>query len=208
MYLCWSLLSCGLGKRALSALNLGHRVEEFSVENEPIYGYLAGSDERKKLEAALNKWRDQTTDIPIIIGGEEFRTEDIRTHTAPFDHSKTVARFYWADEKLIRDAIDSSLKIRRDWESFPLGEKIKIFLKAADLIANKYRYDLNAVTMLGQGKTVFQAEIDAAAELADFLRFNAYFCKELVKYQPISPDATITLNQYRQRGIEMGSSKA
>lgn len=142
-------------------MNLGHQVDDFSVENEPIYSYLAGSPERQKLEAALNKWKDQTTEVPIIIGGKEFKTDKVRTHTAPFDHSKTVAKFYWADEKLIGDAVDNSLQIREDWERFPIGEKIKIFLRAADLIANKYRYDVNAVTMLGENDTVALLEKDS-----------------------------------------------
>ncbi|XP_022653986.1 delta-1-pyrroline-5-carboxylate dehydrogenase, mitochondrial-like [Varroa destructor] len=188
--------------RNASALQLSAAVPEFEVTNEPILDYLPGSPERQQLEAALNKWKDATTDVPIIIGGKEYRTDVVRTHTAPFDHTKTVAKFSWADPNLIQKAIEDSLSVRVEWERTPLAEKIKIFLRAADLVANKYRADLLATTMIGQGKTIFQAEIDAAAELADFLRFNAYFAKELVKYQPISPDPSVTINQYRHRGIE------
>lgn len=99
-------------------------------------------------------------------------------------------------------AIETSLERREKWEQVPLKEKIHIFLRAADLVATKYRYDLLAATMLGQGKTVFQAEIDAAGEFADFLRFNAFFAKEMIKYQPISENPSVLKNSFRYRGIE------
>ncbi|XP_071040121.1 delta-1-pyrroline-5-carboxylate dehydrogenase, mitochondrial isoform X3 [Parasteatoda tepidariorum] len=104
--------------------------------------------------------------------------------------------------EMIRSAITESQKARTEWERTPLTEKISLFHKAADLVSGKYRMDLNATTMLGQGKNIIQAEIDAAAEFADFLRFNAYFAKELTKYQPISPDPKSTVNSFRFRGLE------
>ena len=106
------------------------------------------------------------------------------------------------EQELIRNAIEKSQQRRADWERVPLSDKIGMLLKAGDLVSGKYRMKLNAATMLGQSKTVVQAEIDAAAELADFFRFNAFFAKELTKYQPISPDPGQTRNSFRYRGLE------
>ncbi|CAN8015583.1 unnamed protein product [Ixodes persulcatus] len=184
------------------ALSFAQTVEDFKVENEPMLTYLPGSQERKLLQEALERLKDTCTDIPIVVGGKEIRTSEPRYHVAPFDHSKKVAKYYWASEETIQEAINTSLKVREEWESRPLNEKVQLFLKAADLVSKKYRYQLNAATMIGQGKTVFQAEIDSAAELADFLRFNAFFAKELTKYQPITTDPKVTVNHYRQRGLE------
>lgn len=105
-------------------------------------------------------------------------------------------------QEIIRNAIETSQKRRADWERVPIGDKIKLLLRAGDLVSDKYRMKLNAATMLGQSKTVVQAEIDAAAELADFFRFNAYFAQKLTKYQPISVDPSVTKNTYRYRGLE------
>lgn len=184
------------------SLTFAQHVDEFSVTNEPMLSYLPGSKERQALQDALNELKDTCTEVPIVVGGKEMRTSEARYHTAPFEHSKKVAKYYWASKETIQDAINVSLKAREEWEAKPLNDKVKLFLRAADLVGNKYRYKLNAATMLGQGKTVFQAEIDSAAELADFLRFNAYFAKELTKYEPISTDPKVTVNHYRQRGLE------
>ncbi|KAL1473206.1 hypothetical protein MTO96_038848 [Rhipicephalus appendiculatus] len=192
-------LACASRVRSLT---FSQHVDEFNVANEPMLSYLPGSKERQALQDALNELKDTCTEVPIIVGGKEIRTSEARYHTAPFDHSKKVAKYYWASKETIQDAINVSLKARQEWEAKPLNDKVKLFLRAADLVGNKYRYKLNAATMLGQGKTVFQAEIDSAAELADFLRFNAYFAKELTKYQPISTDPKVTVNHYRQRGLE------
>ncbi|CAN7985282.1 unnamed protein product [Ixodes hexagonus] len=183
-------------------LTFAQTVEDFKVENEPMLTYLQGSQERKLLQEALEQLKDTCTDIPIVVGGKEIRTSEPRYHVAPFDHSRKVAKYYWASEDTIQEAINTSLKVREEWEGRPLNEKVQLFLKAADLVSKKYRYQLNAATMIGQGKTVFQAEIDSAAELADFLRFNAFFAKELTKYQPITTDPKVTVNHYRQRGLE------
>lgn len=192
-------LACASRVRSLT---FSQHVDEFTVANEPMLSYLPGSKERQALQDALNELKDTCTEVPIVVGGKEIRTSEARYHTAPFDHSKKVAKYYWASKETIQDAINVSLKVREEWEAKPLNDKVKLFLRAADLVSSKYRYKLNAATMLGQGKTVFQAEIDSAAELADFLRFNAYFAKELTKYQPISTDPKVTVNHYRQRGLE------
>ncbi|UYV81967.1 hypothetical protein LAZ67_21000244 [Cordylochernes scorpioides] len=121
----------------------------------------------------------------------------------PFDHSKEIAKYYWATPELVQKAIDTALAAREEWERVPLQRKVEMFLKAGDLVSTKYRMELNAATMLGQGKTAIQAEIDSAAELADFFRFNAYFAKELTKYQPISQHPST--NTFRLRGLEVSS---
>merc|ERR1712045_384464 len=178
-------------------------VSDFGVKNEPILGYMPGSPERAALEESLKKYRDHTEDVPIIIGGKEYRTDDVRYQVMPHNHSKKVAKFYYATPELVGKAIETSLEAKKEWEKVPLDEKFKLFLDVADLMAGKYRADLNATTMLGQAKTVVQAEIDAAAELIDFLRFNAFFGKELLKYQPISEDPGTTLNFMRYRSLEV-----
>ena len=177
-------------------------VKDFNIVNEPILGYLPGSQERKDLEASIAKYSGQTEDIPIIIGGKEFRNDNVQYQPMPHDHSKKVAKFYWASPDLVEKSIKTAMEAKADWEKVPINDKIQLFLDVADQMSGKYRADLNATTMLGQSKTIIQAEIDAACELADFLRFNCYFAKELLKYQPISEDPNSTLNLMRYRPLE------
>lgn len=120
----------------------------------------------------------------------------------PHDHKSKVAKYHWASPKLIKKAIDVATKTQRDWEKVPIEKRLEIWLRAADLMANKYRQHLNAATMLGQSKTVIQAEIDSAAELVDFFKIHSYFVKESLKYKPISPDPKETLNSMRYRGMD------
>jgi len=178
------------------------QVSDFGVKNEPIYGYLPGSPERAALEASLQKYNNSMEDVPIVIGGKEYRTDDVRYQVMPHNHQKKIAKFYYATPELVTKAINTSLEAKKEWEKVPLDERMKLFLKVADEMAGKYRADLNATTMLGQAKTVIQAEIDAACELVDFFRFNTYFGKELLKYQPISEDPGTTLNLMRYRSLE------
>lgn len=119
----------------------------------------------------------------------------------PFDHKRKLARFYHADKQTIEEAIKSSLEARAQWESTSFEFRAAIILKAADAIANEKRSDVLAATMLGQGKTVFQAEIDAACELIDFLRFNVQFLFDLLSYKPLD-DANHTINNLNLRGLE------
>uniref|UniRef100_A0A4D5R959 Multifunctional fusion protein n=1 Tax=Scolopendra viridis TaxID=118503 RepID=A0A4D5R959_SCOVI len=177
-------------------------MEDFPIKNEPLLQYLKNSKERSDLEAAISKYSNVCTEIPIVIGNEEMKSSDIRYQVMPFDHSKQIAKFHLASSDLITKAIKNCLSARETWEIVPASEKITIFQKAADLISGKYRMDLNASTMLGQGKNIFQAEIDAAAELTDFLRFNVYYLKEILKYKPISENPDQILNSLRFRGIE------
>ncbi|KAL8601877.1 hypothetical protein ACOMHN_020612 [Nucella lapillus] len=176
--------------------------------NEPILEYRPGSQESRDLQAALDRYEAKVVDVPIVIGDEEIRPGNALAQVRPFDHQKKVATFYYATPDLLKKGIDllkkaiaSCMKARKDWERRPLEERCQIFLKAADLMATKYRMDLLATTMLGQAKNIVQAEIDAAAELVDFLRFNVMFAQKVTEYQPISPDNIIT-NSMSYRGME------
>lgn len=193
-----------LGLRCISSVvpKSDINLTDFTVKNEPVLSYLPGSKERSDVEAALKKYENVTEDVPIVIGGKEYRTDDVRYQVMPHDHQKKVAKFYYATPELVGKAIESSLEAKKEWEKVPLDERIKLFLNVADQMSTQYRADLNATTMLGQSKTIVQAEIDAAAELIDFLRFNCYFGKELFKYQPISEDPAVTLNLMRYRSLE------
>jgi len=120
----------------------------------------------------------------------------------PHDHSKKLAKFYYATPELLNLAIKTSVTAQREWDRVPFNDRFKMWLRAADLMAGPWRQRLNASTMLGQSKTVIQAEIDAAAELIDFMRFNAFFAKEVLKYQPISATPEAFRNHFRMRGLE------
>jgi len=193
-----------ISKRAISSVvpRTDLEINDFKIKNEPILGYLKGSKERIELEAALAKYGSQCEDIPIVIGGKEYRTENVQYQVMPHDHQKKVAKFYWATPELVKKSIDVALAAKGDWEKVPINDKIQMFLKVADQMADIYRADLNATTMLGQAKTIIQAEIDSACELVDFFRFNCFFAKELHKYQPISEDPSTTLNLLRYRALE------
>lgn len=119
----------------------------------------------------------------------------------PHNHKEKVAKYYWATPELVKRAINVAVKAQREWEKCPIEKRLEMWLRIADLMATKYRQQLNAATMLGQSKTVIQAEIDSAAELIDFFKMHAYFVKESLKYQPISPDQQ-TLNSMRYRGMD------
>merc|ERR1711936_55412 len=120
------------------------QVSDFGVQNEPILGYLPGSPERAALEVALNKYRDHTEDVPIIIGGKEYRTDDVRYQVMPHNHSKRVAKFYYATPELVTKAINTSLEAKKEWERVPLDDRMQMFLRVADQMAGEYRAELNA----------------------------------------------------------------
>lgn len=177
-------------------------MQDFGIENEPILSYRKDSKERRELIEALNKAKSTVVDVPIVIAGEEIRTKDVRYQTMPHNHQHKIAKFYYADTKLVQKAISKSVEVQQKWDQTTLKERVDIWHRAADLMAGKYRQKLNAATMLGQSKTTIQAEIDAAAELIDFIRFNAFFLKENAKYQPISEDPKVTKNSVRFRGLD------
>ncbi|KAH7359183.1 delta-1-pyrroline-5-carboxylate dehydrogenase [Plectosphaerella cucumerina] len=155
------------------------------VLNEPNHHYAKGSAQREGLTAALDSFNSQIPlEVPIVVGGKEIKTGTTGRQANPADHATTVATYHKASPADVSKAIDAALSAKADWESLPFADRAAVFLKAADLIATKYRYDIMAATMAGQGKNAWQAEIDAAAELVDFLRFNVQYAEELYAQQP------------------------
>ncbi len=169
--------------------------------NEPILGYAPGSKERELLKAALADARAQQIEIPMYIGGKEVHTDHKGTATPPHDHKHVLGQYSIGNKTHVQQAIDAALAAKADWENLAWEHRAAIFLKAADLVAGPYRYKLNAATMLGQSKNAYQAEIDAACELIDFLRFNVSYMAEIYKQQPpVSPKGS--WNRVEQRPLE------
>ena len=139
--------------------------------NEPIKNYAAGSPERLELQAMLKTLRSKEVDVPMYIGGKEVRSETKVRMAPPHDHQHTLGYFHKSDKKHIQLAIDAALAAKDSWSKLSWEHRASIFLKAAELIAGPYRAKLNAATMLGQSKNAYQAEIDSACEIIDFLRF-------------------------------------
>ena len=166
-------------------------------ENEPVYSYLPGSSELKQLQAELKRQRETQLDIPIIIGGKEIRTGKLGKVVMPHNHQHVLATFHMVGEKEVSQAIDAALKAKEKWANLPWIERCSIMERAAELISKKYRYVLNAATMLGQGKNIMQAEIDSACEVIDFLRFNNYYASEIYADQSCSSSGTINRIEYR-----------
>lgn len=168
--------------------------------NEPVMSYLPGSPERVALRTELNRLSAEVFDIPLIIGGKEIRTGDTGKVVMPHRHSHILAHYHKASLKEVQMAIEAADKARKDWADTPWVERMSVTLRVAELLATKYRPLINASTMLGQSKNPFQAEIDAAAETIDFLRFNAHFMGMIYADQPIS-DIGI-MNRVEYRGLE------
>lgn len=154
--------------------------------NEPIKSYIPGSPERKELQAMLKKLRSEVIDIPMYIGTEKVKSGNKIRLSPPHDHKHTLGYFHKSDKKHVKDAIKAALKAKKDWENLSWEHRASIFLKAADLIAGPYRAKLNAATMLGQSKNAFQAEIDSACEIIDFLRYNVMYMTQVYAQQPES----------------------
>lgn len=154
--------------------------------NEPVYHYAPGSAERAALKQTLQELKGQQADIPMYIGNEEVRSGKLQPLFPPHEINHLLGHFHEGDETHVHRAIDAALSARQSWGDMSWESRANIFLRAADLISTKYRYLMNATTMLGQSKNVYQAEIDAACELIDFLRFNVHFLSEIYKQQPIS----------------------
>ncbi len=156
--------------------------------NEPVNDYKPGSPE---IQSLLGKYKamynQEPIDVPMYIGGEEVRTQDKKPLNPPHDHKKLLGHFNYGDRSHVEKAIDSALHAKKAWSKMNWEDRASVFLKAADLVAGPYRDKLNAATMLGQSKNVFQAEIDSACELADFFRFNVKYLSDLYAEQPDSP---------------------
>jgi 1-pyrroline-5-carboxylate dehydrogenase len=155
-------------------------------QNEPILPYTPGAPERATLQAALQRMASEHLEIPVIIGGKHLRTGKTDTVRMPHKHSHVLATLHEADASHVEQAIQNALSVKNEWARMPFHERAAIFLRAAELLATRYRPILNAATMLGQSKTAYQAEIDAACESIDFLRFNVHFAQQLLEQQPVS----------------------
>ncbi len=165
--------------------------------NEPVLNYAPGSAEKMALKKALKELKSTTMDIPMYIGSKEVRTGKKADIRPPHEHAHVLGQFHMGEEKHVKQAIDAALEARSAWSNMSWEQRAHIFLKAADLLATKYRPYINAATMLGQSKNAFQAEIDAACELIDFLRFNVHFLSEIYKQQPISGPGMHNRLEYR-----------
>jgi 1-pyrroline-5-carboxylate dehydrogenase len=166
--------------------------------NEPVKDYLPGSEEKRLLKQELTRQSAHAVEIPLVIGGKDVKTGRLCERTCPHRHKTLLATYHAGGPDEARRAGDAALAARRDWSRMPWEDRAAIFLKAADLLSGPYRYGMNAATMLGQSKTVFQAEIDAACELTDYLRFNvSYACKIYSEQPHLSPDPTWNRLEYR-----------
>jgi 1-pyrroline-5-carboxylate dehydrogenase len=168
--------------------------------NEPVLNYAPGSPERKSLKAALAALKKKSLDIPMYINGKAVRTGKTKSIHPPHETKHVLGHFHMGTGLHVEKAIESALKVRENWSNMTWESRAHIFLKAADLLATKYRFEMNASTMLGQSKNAYQAEIDAACELIDFLRFNVHFLSQIYQQQPISSPGMH--NRMEWRGLE------
>ncbi|MEZ5360558.1 MAG: L-glutamate gamma-semialdehyde dehydrogenase [Candidatus Zixiibacteriota bacterium] len=166
-------------------------------KNEPVKSYAPGSPERADLKRALADLKSRKLEVPMIIGGKEIKTNETVKMVCPHDHAHELGHYYRGSAKEIDMAIEAAMNAKADWEALQWEQRAAIFLKAADLIAGPYRALINAATMLAHSKNIFQAEIDAVCELADFFRFNAYYMQEIYRMQPSSAPQTWNYVDYR-----------
>lgn len=166
-------------------------------KNEPVLSYAPGSRESATLKKAIQDARETEHDIPMYIGGEEVRTGNLVRMSPPHDHQHTLGYFHEGHRDHVMMAVKAALESKEDWEALPWEHRASIFLKAADLIAGPYRAKINAATVLGQSKNAYQAEIDAACELIDFLRFNVQYMQQVYSEQPESAPGVWNRMEYR-----------
>ena len=165
--------------------------------NEPVKDYAPGSPERKAVSETYKAMYNSTIDVPLFIDGKDVKTGDTDTMSPPHDHKHILGTYHRAEKKNIDAAITTALDARKEWSKTPWEQRAAIFLRAAELIAGPYRARINAATMLAQSKTIYQAEIDAACELIDFLRFNVQFMTEIYNEQPASTSGAWNRLEYR-----------
>jgi 1-pyrroline-5-carboxylate dehydrogenase len=165
--------------------------------NEPVFQYAPGSKEKAALKQALKELKNQKMDVPMYIGSEEVRTGNTMAMRPPHEHKHVLGHFHMGEAKHVTKAINAALKAKDKWSNLSWENRANIFLKAADLLSTKYRPYINAATMLGQSKNVIQAELDAACELIDFLRFNVHYLSEIYRQQPISTSGINNRVEYR-----------
>ncbi|SHN39466.1 L-glutamate gamma-semialdehyde dehydrogenase [Chitinophaga sp. CF418] len=165
--------------------------------NEPVYSYAPGSPERDALKKQLAAFKAQEFDIPMYIGDKEVRTGKTIDLRPPHEIKHKLGHFHEGDASHVKDAIAAALAARAKWADTPWEQRAAVFLKAAELLATKYRYQINAATMLGQSKNAYQAEIDSACELIDFLRFNVHYLADIYNQQPVSSPGVHNRLEYR-----------
>src|SRR3954464_11383292 len=165
--------------------------------NEPVRSYAPGAPEREEVRVRLTEMEAQQLDIPLVIGGEEVRTGDTFEAVEPHNRSHVLASVHKGGAKEVQRAIAASADAWNDWSRTPWEERAAVLLRAADLLAGPWRDTLNAATMLGQSKTAYQAEIDAACELIDFLRFNVHYARRVIAEQPRSVPGEWNRMDYR-----------
>jgi 1-pyrroline-5-carboxylate dehydrogenase len=165
--------------------------------NEPVKSYAPGSPEKLDLKARLKAMAGERIDIPLVIGGREVRTGRTAQAVMPHDHRHVLADWHKAGPGEVEQAVKAAAEARREWSAWPWEDRAAIFLRAAELLATTWRSTLNAATMLGQSKTVFQAEIDSACEVTDFWRFNPFYAQQLYDEQPVSSPGVWNQMEYR-----------
>ncbi|MHC4790232.1 MAG: L-glutamate gamma-semialdehyde dehydrogenase, partial [Planctomycetota bacterium] len=165
--------------------------------NEPCLQYAPGSGERAELKSKLKEMLDGQVEVPMIIGGEEVRNGELEDIRCPHNHQQVLGRYHKADAELVTQAVDAAEKTKRQWGEMPWESRAVVLLKAADLLAGKYRQTLNASTMLNMSKTPHQAEIDSSCELIDFWRFNPHFMEEVYGDQPMSTAGVLNYMEHR-----------
>jgi 1-pyrroline-5-carboxylate dehydrogenase len=170
--------------------------------NEPVFPYAPGSRERSELKQAIKDLSGRQIEIPIVIGGKEIRTGKTVDTVMPHCHKHVLAKVHQAGPEEVTAAVKAARDAWRDWSNWSLADRAAVFLKAGDLLATRWRAMVNAATMLGQSKTAFQAEIDAACELIDFWRFNAHYAERIHAEQPLSPTGGAVWNAMEYRGLE------
>ena len=169
-------------------------------KNEPVYSYAPGTPERTELKKAITGMRSVEADLPMIIGGKEIRSGNRVAIHPPHDHQHVLGYYHKGDASHVNMAIEAAMKAKREWQNISWENRASVFLRAASLLAGKYRFRINAATMLGQSKNPYQAEIDSACELIDFLRFNVHYMTEIYSQQPISGE--YMWNRVEQRPLE------
>ena len=165
--------------------------------NEPISGFEPGSAERARLQLRLEQMRGERPELPLVIGGKDVTTGDLRQAVMPHDKAHVLADVHQGTAEHVQQAIDAATEAAKDWSRWPWEERATVFLRAAELLSGPWRDTLLASTMLGQSKTAHQAEIDAACESIDFLRFNVEFMTRIYAEQPISSQGIWNRLEYR-----------
>ena len=166
-------------------------------ENEPVLDYAPGSEERRNVKKQLQEMRNETVEVPAFINGEAVHTGTTSRVAPPHDHKHTLGHVHQCGADEVEEAIDSALEAKAEWAAMDFSDRAAVFLRAADLLAGPYRDTINAATMLGQGKSIHQAEIDSACELIDFLRFNVHYAEQIYRDQPNDSRGVWNKMQYR-----------